>query len=1437
MEQKMYNLTNPQRAIYLTEQFYKGTSIGNVCGTLLFKEKVDFTLLEKALNIFVERNDASRIKLKLIDTEPKQYIEKYSFFNIDLVEVKNKEELERVEENIISTPFELFDSLLFKFTIIKFPDGTGGYNANFHHMISDAWSMKIFIDEIVDTYTKLINNQEINLEPEYSYTEYIKREQEYIESTTFTKDKEYWGEKFDVIPELATLNTTGVKSSSRADRKEFKLNTELTNKLKEFSTNQKTSPFTLFVAIFSFYLSRVTRIDEVVTGAPILNRANFREKNTPGMFVSTMPFKVEVEQELSFEEYLRKLSKEQMTLFRHQKYHYDYIIEDIRKKHNTSKGLYDLIISYQNARNNSKTAEVEYYTNWMFNKHVSESLNIHIYDMDDTGKFTIYYDYQVEAFDKNEIEALHERVLHMLSQITDNSEIALKDIEIVTEKEKHKLMYELNITEADYPRDKTIVQLFEEQAEKTPNNVAITFEGEELTYKELNEKANQLAHYLRKKGVVQDSTVAVRIRKSLELIIAVLGIVKSGGCYLPIDLSYPENRVEFMLEDSKTKMMLVIEEDKEFKINNKNLEQVNISLSNKKIYSLENTNLEIVNKPDDLLYIIYTSGTTGNPKGVMITHRNVVRLMKNDKFQFDFSEKDVWTMFHSVAFDFSVWEMYGALLYGGKLVVVSGKNARDPNMFLKLLRDEKVTVLNQTPTYFYNLLEQELKNPNKDLVIRYIIFGGEALKPNLVKPWKERYSFTKLINMYGITETTVHVTYKELTDVELESNESNIGLAIPTLKVYLLDKTLNLVPQGYMGEICVSGDGVCREYLNRPDLNCKKFIESTCIKGERMYRSADSAVFSSDGELFYKGRFDNQVKIRGFRIELEEIEDKLLKYKGITKCVVLEGKNSYKDSYLCAYIVCEENVEIAEVKKYLSELMPYYMVPSYFVKLDSIPLNSNGKADRKKLLSIELQQEICSTYVAPRNEFEKCLVDTIEEVLKTKNVGIDDDIFMLGADSLRIMQILTRIVDKNYNISIQDFYDYRTIRNINDKVMLKIQKSKFEELNIDKYLYYDFDDEFSEEKAGVENILLTGATGFLGIHMLKTLLKNTNCNVYCLIRSKNKQTPEERLENKLKYYFNSELDSYVGKRIFIINGNIIDEKLSLGKKEYERLTKKIDKVIHSAALVKHYGDVKMFEKINIDGTRNIIKFCKDGKATLSYISTTSVAGLDISEDGVKFDERSLYVGQNYKINAYIYSKFMAEYNIWLEMQKGLNAIIFRLGNITSRYEDGVFQENNMENAFLNRLISFTKLKMIPETLLEKRVDFSPVDLCSDSIIDILQYKSSYGKVFNIFNANTILVKDVINYLTDSGFVIEKATNQEFENHIKSLSKADKDKLMGLIEYISKESDIEHDPEVNIDCKFTLEYLNKLGFEWPEIDKDYIIKYIRNYNLKESSYEN
>ena len=538
----MGNLTNSQKSIWVTEQYYKGSSINNICGTAIINEKVDFEKLEKSIEIICQKHDNFCLELKIENGEVKQVLSNQKEMKIDTIDVASQKELEKEREKIVKKPFKLENSKLFKFYIFKFADGKGAFMLNIHHLIADAWTLAFICNEIIKTYSALKQNKEVETKAIYSYIDYIKSEQEYLESEKYHKDKKYWEEQFTEIPEVATIpgsKENADEANPEGERKQFQLDTKDVEKIKEYCKQNKISLYNFFMAIYAIYIGEISNLDEFVIGTPILNRTNFKEKNAAGMFINMAPLKINMSQDIDFKTFIRNIATDSMDMLKHQKYSYQCLLENLREKDKSVPNLYNILLSYQITNAQMNGGDVKYKTEWTFNGCCASDIEIQIYDLNDTGNLNIAYDYKKSKYIKKDIENLHFRIMNILSQIIENENIQLKNIEIVNHEEKNQILNEFNDTKSEYPRDKSIIELFEEQVEENPDRNAIIFENESLNYRELNEKANSLARYLQKQNINKEEIIGIFLDKSLEMIIAMIAILKNGAAYMPIDISYP----------------------------------------------------------------------------------------------------------------------------------------------------------------------------------------------------------------------------------------------------------------------------------------------------------------------------------------------------------------------------------------------------------------------------------------------------------------------------------------------------------------------------------------------------------------------------------------------------------------------------------------------------------------------------------------------------------------------------------------------------------------------------------------------------------------------------------------------------------------------------------------------------------------------------------
>lgn len=1019
MDIKKYELSTPQKSIWLTEQIYNGTNIGTISGTLFIDEVVNIDLLKETIKIFINKNDSMRTRIIVEDGNPKQFINAVDIPEIEVLNINNEIELKNLEKEVSSHVFNLINSELYIFKIFKLPNGTGGIVSNLHHLIADAWSFGIMSKQLKDIYEKLLLNEDY-LEEKPSYTEYIENEKNYFVSEKYIKDKDYWQNRFLSVPDLACIKPyNNENASTNANRYKASLDTNLCKKINRYAKENNTSAYSFLMSIFSIYLSRVSSLDSIIIGTPFLNRTNFKEKNTMGMFVNTLPNRLDINWNLKFSEYLKYVTEEQRNMFRHSKYPYNQLLEKVRKDQNITRNLYDITMSYQNARNDSQISNIKYHTYWNYCGNINESMEIHVFDMDNTGSLQLLYDYQTVKFSEEEIKDIHLRILHIINQVLDN-EIVLKDIEIVTPEEKQKLLYDFNNTKSEYPRDKTIAQVFEDVVMLNPKKTAIVFENESLSYEQLNEKSNKLARYLSANGVNSKDNVVILAEKSIDLYVSIMAILKLGALYVPVDNEYPEDRIKLILDDCKPKVVIVDEKSSEL-VKNEKL----CTLPLQGLEDFDGSNLENKITAEDGAYIIYTSGSTGKPKGVMVPNRGVVRLVKNTNY-IEFKETDRILQNIPVVFDASTFAIFGSLLNGLTLYPIQKEKLLDFEYLEKFIKENNINIINSTVTFFNKLIEFDPKIFSK---CRSVLIGGEEVLPKTVNIFRQNNPKCDIVNVYGPTEnsnlSSCHIIKKDY----LKSVP--IGIPVSNSTCYILDKDQNLLPIGIPGELYVGGDGVALGYLNNPELTNEKFVPNIFGDG-KLYKTGDLCYWENEGIIEFISRIDSQVKIRGFRIELKEIETKILEFGHMKECAVIiaDNKNS---KMLVGCIGTDEEIDIKELNSYLKSKLPSYMVPSKYILVDNLPLNINGKLDAKKLLK-ELDKQK-DEIIPPRNKTDKIIINALSQVLSISNASITDSVFDLGADSLSCITF-TNLLTKELGITItvQDIFNYPIIEDLSNYI-------------------------------------------------------------------------------------------------------------------------------------------------------------------------------------------------------------------------------------------------------------------------------------------------------------------------------------------------------------------------------------------------------------------
>jgi amino acid adenylation domain-containing protein/thioester reductase-like protein len=886
-----------------------------------------------------------------------------------------------------------------------------------HHMTCDHVTMRALISEAV----ALLEKRDVALPESVTYRSHVAQTLAYIrthDADAFFHDKLATIEEPTAPFGLLNVHGDGSEISEARDH----IERSLAQRVRHQARRLGLSAAALFHAAWALVVAHTSGRDEVVYGTVLLGRlhGSANAQRILGMFVNTLPLRLQLP-DLTAEELAELAQRELVQLLSHEQ-----ASLAVAQRCSGLVGSAPLFTTLLNYRHKVPDPDAEWASAagiqvLTVQERTNYPITLSVDDLEEGFALTAQTDRRIDphrvmgymhAAIQSLVEALEQRSSHVPA-------LALS---ILPPNERRQVLEVFNSKQATYPKEKLIHELLERQVERTPDGVAVVYEGESLTYAEINGKANQLARYLRDKGVGSDQLVGICVERSVEMVTAILGVLKAGAAYVPLDPNYPAERLAYVLNDAAPKLLL-IQESLRKKLPETVAEVITLDHDWPVIAQQSSANLDakaLSLGPHNLAYVIYTSGSTGEPKGVMVEHRNVTRLFSATDGWFTFNERDVWTLFHSVAFDFSVWEIWGALLYGGRLVVVPHLTARSPQEFYRLLCEEKVTILNQTPSAFAQLIEAQGQDLERQHSLRVVIFGGEALEFRTLQPWLARNGADRpqLVNMYGITETTVHVTYRLLSKEEIESERGSlIGAPIPDLRMYLLDRHKQPVPIGVAGEIYVGGAGVARGYLNRLELTAERFIPDpfSAEAQAHLYKTGDLGLWRADGTIEYLGRNDHQVKIRGFRIELGEIEAHLVRHAKVKEAVVIAREDVPGEKRLVAYVIATDPVgagatpSVEALRTHLKAAVPEHMVPSAFVLLERIPLTSNGKLDRRALPAPDLGAYNRREYEAPKGDVEEILAGIWQELLRVERVGRQDNFFELGGHSLMIVQMMERL--------------------------------------------------------------------------------------------------------------------------------------------------------------------------------------------------------------------------------------------------------------------------------------------------------------------------------------------------------------------------------------------------------------------------------------------
>jgi amino acid adenylation domain-containing protein/thioester reductase-like protein len=1187
----------------------------------------------------------------------------------------------------------------------------------------------------------------------------------------------YWCDFFNQF-EYCPISPKAEHSKSRWGKQEaFVIENDVKEKLLELSKKLHISLFDIVLGCFMLLLNKFTQQNHIAIRSNINERIYASQyAETLGCFINNLFLGIKIDADATLLNLLID-SKKNKDRAMNNCLSYDRLIEHFRQK------VIDLSHVHFNLVQDDLD-DLDFYPSQRHTHSGQVKNNLYVELEVKKDKILARVVYNVEAFDKNFITSLIQCYTTILKKVELFLNQPVKSINVLPDAQYHQVIHSFNAGKI-YTSTKTIHQVFEEQVDKNPKHIAISYNGTLLTYQELNAKANQLAHYLRQNdAVIPGSLITLCLEKSEETLIAILAVLKTGAAYVPIDPRSPEDRMRYMLQDINSQIILTN------RVHRQKIEiftphdKADIIVIDEPLFT-ENLNKQSIKNLDvninnvELAYVIYTSGTTGNPKGVMQTHYNVVRLFVATEDFYGFKNDDVWILFHSYVFDFSIWEMWGALFYGGKLIVPTEEEIKNPNTLYALCYREQVTVLNQTPQAFYQFIDAAI---HKDkLPLKYVLLGGEALNTKRLKPWAEYYGFRqlKLVNLYGITETSVVITYKEIAPQDLEGS-SCIGKVVPDMRTYVLDAQMLPVPLGAAGELYVGGSGLARGYWNKPLLTQERFVGNPFQTEEeqkkqynaKLYKTGDVVRWLPDGELEYIGRNDLQVKIRGYRVELDDIAHNILEYPLVSEAVVLAAEDPAKGKYLVAYYVIKENgannsatvldIDAVQLRQFLEKKLPPHMLPTSYTKLDALPLTVQGKLDRKKLLSLTNKAfNYSARYVPPRTRNEIALVEIWAKALQLEKnvVGVEDDFFALGGHSLLITNLMSQIQTKfNVTLQVRDLFIKPTVRGLLSLIDKRIALPSSQHHSLRSEIDFDAEailpkDIYPEEMEYMpienpQNIFLTGASGFLGGFLLEELLKKTMATIYCLVRANNTIEAEHKLFVNLKEKYIA-VETYK-HRIVALPGDLAQPRFGFSEETFELLTKKIDVIYHNGATVNFLYPYEFLKAANVDSVKEVLRLAKAKRLKpIHYISTLGVfTSLHLNRSiSIINEDQPLDFGDQLFMG-YSETKWVAEKLLCEAKKRQFPICIYRFMEVTGHNKTGVSNTKSLDMAFLKGCVEMGIMEDLP---IKKY--YTPVDYLAQAIVYLSQQAASIGQNFHLHNPNPINQKELVKMLNDLGYPV------------------------------------------------------------------------------------
>ena len=1309
-------------------------------------------------------------------------------------------------KNEFVRPFNLQKAPLYRFEVVKTESGAH-LLMDVHHLVFDGSSADLLIRQIGSALEGSAVEKE-----NYTYLDFVSDQQKAEESDTFKSAQQFFADRLQTCEGASEIPADLPKTDQQGFIGEAVCPTDH-DKAAAFCRQQEITPAHLFLAATSYVISRYTNNREVYLSTISSGRSNLKIADTVGMFVNTLALGLKID-DVTVSEYLKQVSETFDETLRHEDYPFARIATDF--------GFMPAIAyAYQVGVLSQYTVNGQPIQQELLELNVPKfKINIKI----ESRGVVVQYDDALYSAALG--HAIAESIVAVADRIIAQPQMKVRQLSIISKSQEEELSHLRQTATGDAPF-KFFHECISHFAQTQPDHEALVAIDAKYTYKEMDEATNVIAAALHQRGVKERDRVALLLPRTSRLILSLFGVLKAGAAYIPCDPDYPADRIKLILEDSEARYIITTADRMDSVPADKAINVEDLLISDSSLFTLHSS-LSI--SPDDLAYLIYTSGSTGRPKGVMLRHEGICNYLyghpANVFANAVLTDADRVLSVTTISFDAALQDI-GMAYYNGKtLIVATEEQANNPLDLARLIEEQHINMVSGTPSRWQTWLTSDdfCKAISQVKICRA---GGEKFCDALLQQMRS-VTKARIFNCYGPTEITVASNNAELTNAQMVT----VGKPQLNVKEFIVDADGNELPAGVVGELYIGGRGVARGYNNLDEMTRERFVE---YHGERIYKSGDYAKWLPDGNVVILGRTDHQIKLRGLRIELGEIENVMLSVEGMKKVVIMIRKLNDKE-HLCAYYTADHEIAPDALKAEISKRLTQYMVPTAYLQLAEMPMTPNGKTDVKALP--EPQLAVSSAYTAPVNDTERTFCDIFAGILQMDKVGATDNFFELGGTSLVVTRVIIEADKAGLHVAYGDVFANPTPRKlaqlitgetVDDTAGASAPVADFDYTAINNLLQRNTLGFFrAGERQPLGNVLITGATGYLGIHILREVIDSDAKNIYCLVRGKSQEKAESRLRTLLFYYFAHSFKELFGNRLHIILGDVTEDLISLTsqisnlKSQISNLKSQIDTVFNCAAIVKHFSEGTEIEDVNIGGAQRCVDFCIKTGAKLIHISTASTRGLWAGEiKGDVYTEQRLYMGQ-FLGNKYIYSKFMAERLILDAVAlHGLSAKIMRVGNLAARSTDGEFQANFSTNSFMGRIRIYNMLGCCPYALRNKQVEFSPINEVARAIC-LLATTPKDCTVFHPYNIHGQFLGDVLSGLTKVTGGIRFVEQDEFQQVMDEAGRdPQKAKQMAALLAYQDMAHGQKTADVKRDNDYTTQVLYRLGFAWSPTSWDYV----------------